>query len=265
MSTEFLYQRSEVLIAVGLLVCLALAASIGRLIGLRMRRGDTEVNRAQVISITAAILALLSLLLGFTFSMALSRFEYRKQMVVQESNAISTAALRSRFLLASRRSELDSLFHRYVDIRLGSVLQTDQRSAARDRFDLEARGIHRRLWAIAAEAAATDPQSVPLGLFAQSINDLIDMKAKRDVGVANHVPESALIFLLGLSALAAGFLGYGDGLTGSRSPTATAVFSLIVALVVLLIIDIDRPQQGLARVSQGSMMQLQEILEDRPP
>lgn len=101
MSTEFLYQRSEVLIAVGLLVCLALAASIGRLIGLRMRRGDTEVNRAQVISITAAILALLSLLLGFTFSMALSRFEYRKQMVVQESNAISTAALRSRFLLAS--------------------------------------------------------------------------------------------------------------------------------------------------------------------
>jgi hypothetical protein len=91
------------------------------------------------------------------------------------------------------------------------------------------------------------------------------MKAKRDVGVANHVPESALIFLLALAAAAAGFLGYGDGLTGSRSPTATAAFSLIVALVILLIIDIDRPQRGLARVSQESMTELQDVLEGRGP
>lgn len=265
MSTEFLYQRSEVLIAVGLLLVFALSGSIGRRIGLRMREGDTEVNRAQVISITAAILALLSLLLGFTFAMALSRFEYRKQMVVQESNAIGTAALRSHFLPVTRHADLDSLLLRYVEIRLGSVLQTEQSSTARDRLDAEAREIHRRLWAVAAEAADTAPQSVPLGMFAQSVNDLIDMKAKRDVGVANHVPESALIFLLGLAVLAAGFLGYGDGLTGSRSPTATAAFSLIVALVILLIIDIDRPQRGLARVSQESMIQLEHILERREP
>ena len=205
MSTEFLYQRSELLIAVGLLLSFALAGSIGRWIGLRMRTGDTEVNRAQVISITAAILALLSLLLGFTFSMALSRFEYRKQMVVQESNAIGAAALRSQFLPASQRGALDSLFHRYVEIRLGSVLRTDPSSTARDRLDVEAREIHRSLWAIAAGAAAKEPQSVPLGLFAQSMNDLIDMKAKRDVDVANHVPESALIFLLGSPLILAHF------------------------------------------------------------
>ena len=265
MSTELLYQRPEVLIAVGLLLVFALSGSIGRRIGLRMRKGDTEVNRAQVLSITAAILALLSLLLGFTFAMALSRFEYRKQMVVQESNAIGAAALRARFLPVSRHAELDSLFRRYVEIRLGSVLHTDQSSMARGRLDAEAREIHRRLWAVAADAAGMDPQSVPLSLFAQSINELIDMKAKRDVGVANHVPESALIFLLGLAVLAAGFLGYGDGLTGSRSPTPTAAFSLIVALVILLIIDIDRPQRGLARVSQGSMIELQDILEDGRP
>jgi len=260
-STEFLYQMPEMLIACGLLLVFALSGSIGRRMGLRMRKGDTAVNRAQVISITAAILALLSLLLGFTFSMALSRFEYRKQMVVQESNAIGTAALRSRFLPVSQHAQLDSLLHRYVEIRLGSVLHTDPSSAARDRLDAEAREIHRRLWGMAAGAAGTDPQSVPLGLFAQSVNEVIDMKAKRDVGVANHVPESALIFLLVLAAVAAGFLGYGDGLTGSRSPTATAAFSLIVALVILLIIDIDRPQRGLARVSQESMIQLQEVLE----
>ena len=262
MSIEFLYQRSEVLIALGLLLGLALSGFLGRQIGLRMRRGDTDVNRAQIISITAAILALLSLLLGFTFAMALSRFEYRKQMVVQESNAIGTAALRSQFLPVSRQGELASLFRRYVEIRLGSVFETEQRSTERGLLDVEARAIHRSLWNVAVEAAETAPQSVPVGLFAQSVNDLIDMKAKRDVGVANHVPESALIFLLGLAAVSAAFLGYGDGLTGSRSPTATATFSLIVALVILLIIDIDRPQQGLARVSQESMIQLQEVLGD---
>lgn len=261
MSTEFLYERSEVLILVGLLAVFALSGSLGHWIGLRSRKGDTEVNRTQVFSITAAILALLSLLLGFTFAMALSRFEYRKLMVVQESNAIGAAALRSHLLPASRQVELDPLFRRYVEIRLGSVLQTEQRSTARERLDAEAREIHRKLWAIAASEALTAPASIPLGLFVQSVNDLIDMKAQRDVGVANHVPESALFFLLGLAVLAAGFLGYGDGLSGSRSPTSTAAFSLIVALVILLIIDIDRPQRGLARVSQGSMIELQEILE----
>jgi len=148
--------------------------------------------------------------------MALSRFEYRKEMVVQESNAIGTAALRAQFLPASHQVEVSELFRRYVEIRSEAVLRTDQFSAARQQLDAETRRLQARLWRMAAAVTETDPRSVPFGLYAQAVNDLIDVKARRDVAVANHVPESVLLLLFGFAILAAGVLGYGNGLAGAR-------------------------------------------------
>lgn len=99
MTTEFLYQQSEVIIAIALLGCMVLGGELGYRLSHRGRQTRNELTRTQIISTQAAILGLLSLLLGFTFAMALSRFEYRKQMVVQESNAIGTASLRWTCLL----------------------------------------------------------------------------------------------------------------------------------------------------------------------
>lgn len=261
MAAEFLYQQSAVLIAIVLLGAMALGAELGYRLGGRGRQAHNELTRTQVISIQGSTLGLLALLLGFTFAMALSRFEYRKQMVVQESNAIGTAALRSQFLPPSRDDEVKQLFRRYVEIRLESVLETRQGSSDRDRLDVEDRQIQLHLWRIANEAAEADPRSIPLGLFTHAVNEVIDIKMKRDIAVANHVPESVLLFLLAFAVLAAVVLGYGNGLAGARILSLTAVYSGIVVLVVVLIIDLDHPQQGLARTSQQSMIQLQEILD----
>lgn len=181
-------------------------------------------------------------------------------MVVQESNAIGTSALRSRFLPSSYQAELTSLYQRYVDIRLNSVLLTAQSSPARQHLDAETRQLQARLWEIASAAARENPQSISLGLFTHSVNQLIDIKTQRDVAVANHVPESVLLMLLFFAILTAGILGYVNGLVGNRNPALIAVYYLIVVLAILLIIDLDRPQQGLARVNQMSMIQLQDIL-----
>lgn len=263
MSTEFLYQQSEVLIALALLGFLALAGELGYRLGRRGRETHNEFTRTQIISIQAAILGLLSLLLGFTFAMALSRFEYRKQMVVEESNAIGTAALRAQFLSTPHEANVIEVLRHYVDIRLDSVLRTAQSSPARQQFDAEIRQLQSRLWGIAHDAAEAEPQSVPLGLFTQAVNELIDLKVKRDIGIANHVPEGALLLMMGFAVLAAGVLAYGNGLAGARSLIPTAAYYIIIVLVILLIIDLDHPQQGLARVSQASMVQLQEILNFR--
>ena len=212
-------------------------------------------------SIQAATLGLLALLLGFTFAMALSRFEYRKQMVVQESNAIGTAALRSQFLPTYRDDEVDKLFRRYVEIRLESVLRTTQGSSERAQLDVEVRQIQRRLWSIATEAAEADPRSIPSSLFVHAMNEVIDIKTKRDIAVANHVPESVLLFLLVFAAAAAVVLGYGNGLAGARIMSLTAAYGVIVVLVIVLIMDLDHPQQGLARTSQQSMIQLREVMD----
>ena len=263
MAHELLYKQSAVLIAAVLLGVMVLGAELGYRLGCRGRPTHDEATRTQIISIQVATLGLLALLLGFTFAMALSRFEYRKQMVVEESNAIGTAALRSQFLPASRDDEVDRLFRRYVEIRLESVLRTEQGSSDRELLDSEVREIQRRLWRIANEAADADPQSVPLGLFTDALNAVIDIKATRDIAVANHVPESVLLFLSALAVLAALILGYGNGLAGGRIKTLTAAYYIIVVLVIVLIIDLDRPQQGLARTSQQSMQELQEIMNVR--
>jgi len=258
---EILYQQSEFFIAVALVGLLAVAGELGYRIGRARRTTPADRESAQFVSIEVAFLALLSLLLGFTFAMALSRFELRKQMVVQESNAIGTAALRAHFLPMSDRTEVRDLFDRYVEIRLSAVLGTEASSPARRELDAEATRLQTQLWNMAAAAADADPRSVPLGLFAHAVNQLIDIKAQRDVAVANHVPESVLLLLFAFAILAAGVLGYGNGLTGVRIRVPTAIYSIVVVLVILLIIDLDRPQRGLARVSQESMIQLQSILD----
>ena len=265
MVTEYLYQRSAVLIAVALLGVMALGAELGYRRGRRGRQTSDEPTRTQIISIQAATLGLLALLLGFTFAMALSRFEYRRQMVVQESNAIGGAVLRARFLPTSRDEEVNALFRRYVQVRLESVLRTAQGSSDRERLDLEVGRIQRHLWRVASECAHADPGSIPLGLFVQAVNDVIDNKTKRDIAVANHVPESVVLLLVALSILAAMVLGYGNGLAGGRIVSLTAAYCVVVVLVIVLIIDLDRPQQGLVRSSQQSMIQLQETLMSEPP
>jgi len=263
MATELFYQQSAVVIVITLLAAMLLGAELGYRFGRRGRQTHNELTRTQIISIQAATLGLLALLLGFTFSMAISRFEYRKQMVVQESNAIGTAALRSQFLPTSRDEEVNKLFRRYVEIRLGSVLHTLQGSSGREQLDLEIRTIQRQLWRIASEAAEAEPRSIPLGMFTHAMNEVINIKSQRDIAVANHVPESVLLFLFAFAVLAAVVLGYGNGLVGGRIMSLTAAYCVIVGLAIMLIIDLDHPQQGLARTSQQSMIELQEIMDAR--
>lgn len=264
METELFYQQSALLIAITLLGTMLLGAEVGYRIGRKGSAAHDEKARTQIMNIQAATLGLLALLLGFTFSMALSRFEYRKQMVVLESNAIGTALLRSQFLRSGDDQEVERLFRRYVEVRLESVLRTDQGSSERADLDLEIRRSQGRLWQIAKVSAEAEPASLPLGLFAQAMNEVIDIKTRRDIAVANHVPESVLVFLFVFSILAAVVMGYGNGLAGGRIRSLTAAYCVIVGLVIMLIIDLDHPQRGLTRTSQQSMLQLREILDAAP-
>jgi len=264
LSSEILYGQSELVVGLALALLLGIAADAGRRLGQRQRHLSAAREEAQFTSIEGALLALLSLLLGFTFAMALSRFEYRKELVVQESNAVGTAALRAQLLPRAERDAALELLGRYVEVRLNTALQTEQSSPERRQGDAEATQLHARLWAVATAVAATDPRSVTYGMFAQSVNQLIDVKAQRDVAVANHVPESVLLLLCGIAALSAGILGYGNGLVGIRNRIPAAVYSVVIILVVLLIVDLDRPQQGLARVSQESMLRMQALLNAGP-
>jgi hypothetical protein len=263
LKSEFLYQLPGIGIISVLIIFMIIGSELGFWLGRRNSLNQNDATRSQIKSIQGAILGLLALLLSFTFAMSLSRFEYRKQMVVQESNAIATAALRSEFLTEKLKNKIEEHFRRYVEIRLYSVLQTTQNSTSRAELDSEVSEIQLQLWKIASEASKAFPSSLPISLFVKSVNDMIDIKMTRDIAVANHVPESIYYFLLSFAVLSMVILGYSNGLTLKRILPLTISYSFIIALVILLIIDLDHPQQGLSRTSQQSMLQLNKVLDSK--
>lgn len=228
-------------------------------LGLRKNSREDTDGKTHVGALQAAALVLLALLLGFTFAMAVARFDMRKSLVIDEANAIGTTALRAQFLPEPQRSEAELLLKKYVSTRL------DFYSAGIDQARLNAAGsaaqqIEERLWSLAVSAASADVRSVPVSLFIQSLNDLIDNNEKRRAALDNHVPQAVVLLLFFVSAVSLGFVSYGCGLTGQRRFMMNIIFAMLIAMVITVILDIDRPRRGLVKISQDSMLRLKNSL-----
>ncbi len=235
----------------------AAAIEIGYRIG-RLRRRRAEPEKDQPVgAIAASTLGLLGFLLAFTFGLAASRFDDRRLAVLEESNAIGTAYLRAGLLKEPERSEIRKRFSEYVDARLAAVKPETHREAMAASVAL-----HEALWKQATAAAAADPHSIMTALFIQSLNEVIDLHSKRVlVGLRSRIPASVWIVLYFIAVLAMGSLGYQEGLAGSRRSLAVVALLLTFSSVMLLIADLDRPQEGLLRISQQSMLDLKSTIE----
>ena len=99
---------------------------------------------------------------------------------------------------------------------------------------------------------------IPAGLFTAAVNDVIDMHEKRYRSIEDRVPDAVIFMLFAVSALSLGQVAYSGGLTGRRRQVANVLFAFVIALVLVIILDIDRPRRGLVQVSQESMLRLQQ-------
>jgi hypothetical protein len=247
---------NEMLLLLFLMGAFVLCLEVGFRLGLRMQARADEGNRAHINSLQAALLGLLALLLGFTFAMAVSRFDTRRSLVLAEGNAIGTAALRASLLPPPERMPFLGGLRDYVDARLmfyDAGTDKERISASMSRTST----VQIELWRIATAAANGEPDSIPLGLVLQSLNQLFDLAEERRVALENRVPESVLYLLFAVTLGALGFIGYGSGLSGRRFHVSTAVFAVLISLVLMTIIDFDRPREGLIRISQQSLLRVQ--------
>jgi hypothetical protein len=231
------------------LVLLLAAATIGHGLGTRavLRGGGGGTT-----TLEGAILGLLALLIAFTFSMALSHFEARRDAVLEEANAIGTTALRARLLPAPYAGESLDLLRSYTQIRLDLARSSptyDEAASAITRSS----AIQEKLWRQAMAVAATDTGMVPTGLYITSLNEMIDDQEKRLAAVRNRIPPVVIWSLYGVAITAVGFTGYGVGLEKQRSRLPIFIVSVLLAAVILLIQDLDRPGVGFLRVSQQPM------------
>ena len=264
MSVELFYSVDEWLIALVMLALLLLATEGGFRAGRKVRSGLDEGAKAQVGTIAGAVLGLLALLLGFTFSMALSRFDLRKQLVLEESNAIGTAHLRSRLLPEPVRTETAGLLRSYVDARLDFFRAGIDKERLREAHD-KTEQLQTQLWSQVAAAVAKDDRETTTGYFITSLNEVIDLHGARRAAMENHVPEGVLLLLFAIALVAAVALGYGCGLGGCRHFLSTTMTFVLIVMVVTVIIDLDRPRRGLILVSQESMIRLRDDLSHAAP
>jgi hypothetical protein len=240
------------------LAAILLSAEIGHRLGhARHKRAEHE-KEPTVGAIVAAELGLLAFLLAFTFSLAASWFQSRRETLLDESNAIGTTFLRAKMLPEPEGSQTRQLLRNYVDARIAAVRDGTVESAIQHSIELQD-----KLWAAATTVAAKDPRSIPTGLFIQSLNEVIDLHAKRLlVALRSRIPTVVWAVLFAVAILSFGSMGYAGGLTGARRSPAVLAVALIFAAVIWLVIDLDRPQEGLLRVSQQPMIELRASMDE---
>jgi hypothetical protein len=260
LSGDFLYRQNEVVIIIALFVALLAATEVGYRLGTSATRELGESSKSQLSALQGAMMGLLALLLAFSFSMAESRFEVRRQLVLEESNAIGTTYLRSRMLQEPFKTRIAALLRDYVDARLEyyqAGLDPDRLRAALAKSNR----LQEELWSQAIAVVAKDPSPVPSGLFVQPLNDVIDLYANRDEARQQHVPDIVFVLLFSAAIGTMALVGHSCGAGQRRIPLHTVTVSLIVCFVILVIMDLDRPRRGIIEISQQSMIEVRNSIK----
>jgi hypothetical protein len=238
-----------------------LATEAGFVLGRYRDRRPEHEKESLVGAAVAATLGLVGFMLAFTFSVAGSRFDARRQAVLDEANAIGTTYLRAGILPDGRGENIRQLLREYVDNRLEM-----SRTREIEKGLLRSNELHRRLWDEAEAIAKKHPESIEVGLFVQSLNETIDLHTTRVVtGLYNRIPLLVWIVLYGLTALAMIGVGYHAGLSSSARSLAFPMLAITFSAVMFIVADLDRPQEGMLRVGQQVLVDLRATMGQPNP
>jgi hypothetical protein len=225
----------------------------GFLVGKRWRQRSEPEQEIVVRGLVGGMLGLEAFMLAFTFGAAASHFDARRQTLIDEANAIRTAYMRADFLPEPNRTEIRNLLREYVDVRLEAV-----RSGKVEQGIARSEELQNQLWLQAAASREMTPNTAFAVQFIQSLNEIIAQHTRRVIaGLEFRIPNIIWFVLYGITALAAGSIGYHSGLTGMSMPLVALALILAFSTVIYLIADLDRPLHGLLQVSQRALVDLQ--------
>lgn len=236
------------LLTFGLFVGMLLFLEIGRRLGMRRMKEEPGTADEGVGAVDGAVFAVLGLLIAFTFSGATSRFDTRRQLVVEETNDIGTAYLRLDLLPAETQPALRNSFRRYLDARL-EVYRNYPDMAAAKMWLGKANELQKEIWQQAVSASRASGASPAASmLLLPALNAMIDITTTRTMTAQIHPPMVVFVMLFGLALAASLLAGY--GMTGSkrRSRFHMLGFALIMAVAVYVILDMEYPRLGLIRL-----------------
>ena len=230
-------------------------AELGILLGRMFRRTQsTELG-----TFTGASLGLLALLLGFSFSLALSRYDARRGWVLEEANTISSTANFALMLPKETQRPILNLLRQYLLIRRDLNIPynpTKMKSDIARSVELQ-----NTLWQQAIQLSDDDTRSLAVNRFINSLNEMNNVHERRLTALRYHVPYAVTSILVGVTMLVIGLTGYHVGITGARRHGALLIITLMVTAVIMLIVDLDRPTRGLIQVPVNA---LEDALQGMP-
>ena len=252
------YLLDHRLIALVMVVLLVAAGEIGYRRGV-FRRESKESVRSLMSGTGAAMLGLLGLLLGFTLAMAVSRWDERRDVIVDEANAIGTLWLRAGLLEAPLRDEMRDVLGKYTDARITLGGSRDDRAALRAARS-ESELLHASIWAVVERANQPGRSNAVLSSLITAANDVIDLHELRMASIENYLPASLFLLLFTMAAVSVGFLAWAFGAANQGGRAAIVALALLIGAVLLLIMDINRPQRGRIEIGTESLERVGESM-----
>jgi hypothetical protein len=215
-----------------------------------------EDEREDFGSIRTAALTLLGLIIGFTFAMAVTRYDQRKNLEEAEANAIGTEYVRATIVSPEHATKLQELLKRYLDQRVAFYLIRDR--AQLDQINSETAKLQAELWSTVL-AAVTSRQTAVEALVISGMNDVLNAQGYTQAAWWNRIPVSAWA-LMGLIAISCNLLfGYGE----RRGSALAFVLPFITSIAFFLIADIDSPRAGIIRVVPQNLLALSQTMHPK--
>jgi hypothetical protein len=250
METALNYPRLVFLIA---FVVLSLAAWVGAQLRRRSRELD-EADRSDFGVVQGATLTLLGLIIGFSFSMAIARYDQRKTYEEAEANAIGTEYVRADLLPEAEAAQTRELLRSYTDLRIAFYRTRDADELAK--IGAQTTALQDQMWKITAKVANGQPTPVT-ALAAAGMNDVLNSQGYTQAAWWNRIPEAAWGLMFVIAIFANVMLGYG---VRRMRVGLLVILPLLVSISFFLIADIDSPRRGVIRVSPQNLESLRQGL-----
>jgi hypothetical protein len=235
----------------------------GRYLAIRRLKNTEKPADSPVSAVIGSTLGLLAFLLAFTFGIAAARFDARRELLLEEVNAINTCYLRAGMIPNQQQQAVRALLRDYVHQRAELSRRPDQLPKALAQFVIHANESLDKLWELAEQVAEIDRNSEMYSLFVDSVNTVIDSHATRLTVGLYRIPGSIWLALYAVSILSMFAVGYHFGISGGRDLFINLFLAISFSVVIVLIADLDNGTTGNLSVSQQPMYDLDEKLHSK--
>ena len=236
---------SSVVFALAMFVGMLAFAEVGRRAARRRATHDPDGAWHGTGVVDGAIFGLFGLVIAFTFSGAASRFDTRRNLIVEEVNAIGTAYLRLDILPVEAQPGLRDSFRRYLDSRIQVYRKYPDAAAVAAELEIVKR-VEGEIW---TQALAAERDFAPAArLLLPALNHMFDISTKRTMAMNMHPPTAIYAMLFGLALIASTMAGYGMARAESRAWFHVIGLAAVVAIVAYVILDIEHPRLGFIRI-----------------